>query len=279
MNRDKKLEIYSSAKRIGLHAAKLLSPQWSDADFVALDALSKKNLMDASDLLTVLVSESHDLNPAARNPHNKYDWPIAVGLNQITRTAAASAGLIPGEKVPGDQSNFDSWKIFADKVVAMTVSEQLPIVDTYYAKNPRTLAGKPWPSATQIYAANAAASFSVSDVSDNTVIYPKGSPGYLGNTGLDLDGSGEITGKDMRLAVEYHQTTPLYQAAFLRLGAPAIRAGYLKGWQDAAGRFPSNPSTTLPVDGDFFAVGYLDGFDAGSRAPANAPGTLPAYLA
>ncbi len=278
MKPEDKRSVYDDAKKNGLRAAQLLTPSWSDADFVAFGAMSAKNRIDPFDLLTVVTSESSTLDPSARNPRNLNDWPIAVGLNQLTRVAASSAGLIPSEKVPGDQSNFPDWKKLADSIVKMTVAQQLPLIDQYYGAARWTNAGKVWGSAAKIYAYNAAAGTDMRDIDDGSLIFGAGSPEYMGNQGLDIDGKGGITGKDLRLAVEFHWSRPLYQAAFLRMAVPSLRAGYLQGWKDGLNRFPLNRSAYGDATPDLFAIGYDDGYATGSQQPVNAVFSLPSYL-
>jgi hypothetical protein len=277
MNTDSKKTVYETAKRLGLRSSQILTPSWSDADLVTLAGICAKNRMDPYDLLAVFTSES-GADPTARNPRNKNDWPVAVGLNQLTRVAAAAAGLIPKATAEDDTSNYSEWKTFADSVVKMSVAQQLPLVDNYYASAQWTKAGNVWKSAAKIYAYNAAAGTDNRDIDDGSVVYSPGTPGYNGNTGLDLDGVGGITGKDLRRAIETMWERPVYQALFLRLGAPTLRQGYQKGWTDAVGRYPSNASLSVVGDPGIYQAGYDDGYQAGSMAPANAAFALPSYL-
>jgi hypothetical protein len=276
MTPDQKQSIFQDAKRQSLRAAQLLTPAWTDEDFVAFEAMAKKNRMDPFDLLTVITSESHDLEPSARNPRNRYEWPIAVGLNQLTRAAAAGAGLIPGEKVPGDQSNFPDWKKFADEVVKMTVGKQIPIIDAYYQASPWTRAGNEWKTATKIYAYNAAAGTAMRDIDDRSIIATPGSAEYPGLAGLGTDSRGNVTGRTIRGAIEFHWDTPLYQAAFLRLGAPSMRMGWQQGWQDGSARMPRSAASFEAPNLDMYAIGYNEGYAA---AQMGLDKKLPAYLA
>ena len=277
MNLDSKKSVYEDAKKIGLRAAQFLTPAWADADFVSLSNICAKNKMDPADLAAVFTSEAN-ADPTARNPRNKNDWPIAVGLNQLTRVAAAAAGLIPQEAVPGDQSNFGAWKAFADSVIKMSVAQQLPLVDNYYASAKWSKAGNVWKSAAKIYAYNAAAGTDMRDIDDGSLIYAKGTPEYAGNTGLDLDGVGGVTGKDLRLAIETMWGRPVYQALFLRLGAQALRAGYAKGWQDGNSHMPVDYTGWSSGSFDFYQVGYDDGYQAGQMAPGGSTFSFPTYL-
>lgn len=275
-----KKALYVNAKKLGMRAAVLLTPSWSDADFVAFDAMARANRADPPDLLNVIASESHTLEPSARNPVDPGSWPIAVGLNQLTRTAAAASGLIPQETWAGSKSNLGAWKVFADGVVKMTVGQQIPVVGAYYAASPWTKAGRAWPNAAKIYAYNAAGGTAMKDLTDDTVIYAEGTPEALANRGLDVDGKGGITGRDLRLAVEYHRRTPLLQAAFLRLMAPSLRAGFVAGW--TAGKAHATYAPTVApvgVDADMYAIGYAEGYPAGALAPPGAVASLPAHLA
>ena len=75
-----------------IYNAVALTPAWSDADLRALDRACVEELgCKAEDLLAVLVSESK-LDPAARSPKDPSKWPIAVGLNQLTRHLAVRYG-------------------------------------------------------------------------------------------------------------------------------------------------------------------------------------------
>jgi hypothetical protein len=273
---DDKRRIYNDAKPLGMRVATSMTPSWSDQDFEALRATATQLRMDAPDLLTVLVSESHTLEPSARNPADPNAWPIAVGLNQITRSAAAASGLIAQETTRG--SNFGAWCDFADKTLASTPGQQMPILAAYYGASQWTRAGKPWPDAVKIYAFNAGGGDETKPVDDTTVIYAAGSPGYEGNKALDLDGSGEITGKDLRIAVDYHQRSPLFHAALLRLAAPSARAGYVQGYKDGQVRLAPAPILASGLDGDFYRLGYEDGYALGLRAPSGSTTTLPDWL-
>lgn len=267
-----KQDVLASAKKLGVTQAQILTSAWSDADFAAFDAMARALLMDPFDLLAVIASESHTLLPSARNPADPSGWPIAVGLNQLTRVAAYAAGLTP-------DSSLATWKAFADAVVKAPVAGQIPMIRAYYAAMPWTKAGRRWGSAAKIYAANAGGGPAMVDVNDDTVIFPEGSAEYEGNKGLDVDGKGGLTGRDMRLAVEYHWRTPLYQAALLRMAAPALRLGYQKGWVDGQARLPRTTTTFDAVDPDFYAIAYNDGYDAGFRVPVTgALPKLPDYL-
>jgi len=277
MDLTSKKSVYEDAKKLGLRTAQFLTPSWADADFVTLSNICAKNKMDPADLAAVFTSESN-ADPTARNPRNKNDWPIAVGLNQLTRVAAAAAGLIPKASPSDDTSNYGDWKAFADSVLKMSVAQQLPLVDNYYASAQWTKAGNPWKSAAKIYAYNAAAGTDTRDIDDGSVIYPVGSVGYKGNPGLDLDGVGGITGKDLRYAIESMWARPVYQALFLRLGAQALRAGYAKGWQDGNSHMPVDYTGWTVGGYDFYQVGYDDGYRTGQMTPGGSTFSFPAYL-
>lgn len=267
---------YYLASKLGLRNAVLLTSWWTDGDFMALVSMSATLGTDPYDLLVVMASEA-SLSPSARNPLDKSAWPVAVGLNQVTRVAAAATGLIPKEKTPGDGSNMADWKKYADAVVQMSVSQELPIVAAFYAGSERVKAGKTWPNAESIYAFNAAGI--TSDVTDATTVYPAGSPGYAGNAGLDIDGSGSVTVKDLRLQIAEVRTRPLYLAAFLRMGILALRAGHRKGFEDAQARNPANTTTfDSSFDAGMFAAAYEDGYRVGASSAVGTKYERPAYL-
>lgn len=264
--------IYAAVRSLNPTSAKLLTPSWTAGDFSALRGVAARNQMSPYDLLAVITSESHTLEPSARNPSNRNEWPLAVGLNQLTRTAASAAGLIPSGE------NLDAWKEFADKMVEMRPSEQMGPIDAYYQASNLSKANKPWPNAATIYAYNAASGSEGSGISDATVIYPKGSSGYEGNKALDVNGDGQVTGKDLRLAVEYHMGTPLYRAAALRMGLSDLSSGYLKGWQDGQGRYPADATSPSGADPNMYAAAYDEGYLFGSQMQYGAEMPKPPYL-
>lgn len=261
---------YYKAIKLGLRNAVLLTSWWTDGDFMTLVALCERLKMDAPDLLVVLLSES-GLKPSAR-ASTSAGKAVAVGLNQMNIVASASAGLIP------KYNNYNDWTKFADIVVAMSPSEQLTkVMEPFFNISDRVKAGKPWPDAMNVYAFNAAGF--MSDISDNTVVYKGGTPEYDGNRGLDLDDSGEVTGKDLRVHCEYLMTSPLYLSAFLRMGILAFRAGHRKGFDDGQARLASSPTTYESVfDPAFFAAAYEDGYRVGTSSAVGTAYAQPAYL-
>jgi len=272
LNTAGKMSIYAQGKKLGARAAALLTPAWADSDFVALTAACALSKMDPLDLMVVMTNEAN-LEPSARNPRSKDRWPIAVGLNQINQIAATAMGLI----TKGDDAG---WQKLADAIVAMRPSDQIPIVLTYFNTTARGKAGLSWPSATQIYLANAGGGLSMIPVQDSTVIYRAGTAEYEGNTGLDLDGKGTITGKDLRIVCDRMTTTAVYQAAAFRWALPSLRQGYRYGWAAGTSRQPAAAASSIPagLDADFYAAAYLEAYEAGFHAPVGSTTTFPTYL-
>lgn len=212
--------------------AELLTPAWTDADVAFVDVLAKRLGLPAEELLLPLASESK-LNPRARNPIDPKGWPVAVGLFQMSRSAAQGMGLIPlnGPAKPEDgdayavsdpRPTFGPWKELADDFLRWSPMRQLQLFERYLAATNFT--GQPggigkWDTAARIYQAVAASSTLNPYVvpTRDTVVYPAGSAGYAGNTALDLDGNGVITFGDLTDAVNAMRKEPAYRALLKRL--------------------------------------------------------------
>jgi hypothetical protein len=201
----------------------LLTPAWTAWDFAVLADVAKKLAVDVYELLAVIVSESHTLQPDARNPADPKLWPIAVGMNQITRVAAAALGLIPAETTKG--SNLPDWKKWADGYVQAPVEFQLRVIQRYFQNNPYWQAKKSYPSGGKLYQANAASGTMFLPDRPDPVIATKGDGVYEGIAGLDFRGKNTVTLGDLQAAVDYQKTTDVFKAAKMRLDAAMAGGG------------------------------------------------------
>jgi hypothetical protein len=203
--------------------ALLLTADWTDLDLYGLREVAKELGADVLSLATVISLEGRGA-ANARNPSDPKAWPLAVGPIQITRIAAQGMGRvpIPGQPWKGRIANvgdqWSEWKAYADKSVTRPIAWHLGEMLDYYRATPRGKTGAGFPSDVQLYAANAAAAAG-DTITDATIIYPAGSDAYRINRALDLDDSGDITGKDLRLATEYARNAPIFKAFAARLAA------------------------------------------------------------
>lgn len=189
--------------RMEFEKAKALTPDWTNADFVELDRIARHNRMSAADLLLVLASES-GLKPQAAN-RNAEGFPIAVGLNQLTSSANALVGISEAERL---------------QVPTLPVSEQLPLIDRFFAGLPWTKAGKSYDHAGLVYEGNFAPSIMLSKgTSPETVLYTRGKDGvyYDRNSGFDTAKKGTITVGDLIEHLRHVSEQPVYRAGLRRL--------------------------------------------------------------
>lgn len=202
-----------------LQAAMALTPFWSDQDFRDLVGWCNQIECDPEDILLVLTSESR-LRPDAMNP--KTGYPLACGLNQMTRVAFQAIGKLPVASPPGsaaakaaDDKAKGLFPALAYAMVKMPVKQQFEeVLIPYFKKCGEGMTGSWTP--TKLYMANAAPSqLSMGDKPDG-VIYAKGSEAFKMNAGLDTNGDGQITVQDLTNAVNYHKETPEYVSAKLR---------------------------------------------------------------
>lgn len=201
--------------------AEALTPFWSEADLASLSALAERLGMPVEEVLLPLASESK-LDPHARNPVDPKAWPLAAGIAQFTRAAAAGMGLIPGDRdAAGKDTRSESlaaWKPLAEDILKSSVGKQLYLFELFLASTGYAKAGGVFDSAARIYQAIAAPSTMVVGVvpTKETVIYPKGSAGYDGNKALDLDNDGQVTFGDLQVAVGSMRKHPVVVAALTR---------------------------------------------------------------
>jgi hypothetical protein len=126
----------------------------------------------------LLLSES-GFDPSARNSIG------CVGLNQL---CSSSYGIFSSDYT-------------VDQYVQLTVSEQLPYVFAYW-QNWLTQYGLGSISARDLYWLNFLPATYVPNSSDDYVISSKGDPYYSSNTGLDMDGNGQITAGDLQARLD-----------------------------------------------------------------------------
>lgn len=181
-------------------AARNLTSDWTDDDFRTVAAMSRRLRMSPADLGLMMASES-GLKPdsAARNSSG---YPVAVGLNQLTTVANGCVGITEGERL---------------ELLTKSVSEQLPLVERYFACLPWTKAGKTYDHAGVVYSGDAAGYRTASSL--DAVLYRESDhDGYGGNTLFDVQKKGYITVGDL---VEHMRTSvvgkPVYRAWLQRL--------------------------------------------------------------
>ncbi len=202
-----------------LPQAQALTPFWSDNDFRDLNGWCETIGCDPEDILLVLTSESR-LRPDAMNP--KTGFPLACGLNQMTRIAFQALGKLPSASPPGsaaanaaDDKAKALFPALAYATVKMSVKDQFQQVLIPYFKKCSELMTGSW-SPVKLYMANAApAQLSLGDNMEG-VIYGKGTEAYKMNAGLDTNGDGQITVQDLANAVNYHRETPEFVSAKYR---------------------------------------------------------------
>lgn len=171
------------------------TPDWTDEDFVELEAIANRLGMNPADLLLVLTSES-GLKPYAHNDSPSQNF--AVGLNQIT----AGANLM-------DEATRLS-------MLGWTVAQQLPWVEKTFQKNPYS---GPWSSAGVIYASNFLPGRLVARGGGSDVVLAENPEAYYTqNKGLDFNGDGKITNQDLSDHLrEKIAPKQVYRAALRRL--------------------------------------------------------------
>lgn len=180
-----------------------LTPDWEDADFVALAEIARKYRMNSADLLLVMASES-GLKPQATY-RTAEDYPYAVGLNQMTPSVNDLLGISEGQR-----TQIPTWP----------VSEQLPLVDKMWAGIPWTRAGRSYDSAASVYTANFAPARMLSrGITSDVILYEEGVDGsaYTANKGFDTEGKGNITIGDLTHHLALVAQQPVYKAGLQRL--------------------------------------------------------------
>ncbi|MFI5299415.1 MAG: hypothetical protein ACHREM_15085 [Polyangiales bacterium] len=186
----------SSPANAGARPPQYVWGAWTAEDFQQLAQIARALRMQPADLLAVLASES-GLDPHRTNPANS-DNPTATGLNQLTSMANDSVGITEAQR---------------RYVRYLPVSEQLPLVYKYFASVGYTKAGKVYPNASTIYAANFAPN-RIGSGSDDQVLYRReeGAP-YEENKSLDREGKGTITIGDMTRQLDAVRSRSLYKTA------------------------------------------------------------------
>lgn len=146
---------------------------WTLADEQAEIATAKALRMRPLDLLVTMYSESR-LQPWANNAG------IAVGLIQITPGAAKAMGMTEAERLA---------------LVTKSPAEQMPYVAKYF----HAVAGdRSYADAGEVYQALAAPGTFSRGSANDVVLYPAGSQAAAANIGLDRDGDGAVTMRDLR---------------------------------------------------------------------------------
>jgi hypothetical protein len=216
-----------------LAEATLLTPAWTEDDFGWYHLACTQVRAKDEDPAAVFCSESK-LDPGARNPRNPKDWPLAVGLSQITRITAEQLGLtgyagdvsVDINADPHKSERFAAWKTWADAQLKASIKDQLQTFVQYCQSSQWFKAGNSFDSATKLYQLNAAPNSMFLPNTPDTVIYPKGSSAFEYNQGLYILGKPSgITVGDLTAAVARQKLTPLYQAFMLRLNDAKSRPG------------------------------------------------------
>lgn len=155
---------------------------WTTSDFMTLANIAASLGMNPADLLLILESES-GLNPAAAY-RDKEGFPLAVGLNQLTRVSNAVTGLTEEQR---------------QALVTQPVSVQLPIVQRFFQNIQWTKERRGYPNATTIYAINFAPGRLIARGNKpETVLYSTADgASYELNKGFDTARKGYITVSDL----------------------------------------------------------------------------------
>jgi hypothetical protein len=178
----------------------LVTPWWTDDDFLRLRDIAQGIRANPADFLLVLAGES-ELKPYSKAPTG------AVGLNQLTPSANSTAGISEEQRqmIPG-----------------LSVSAQLPIVEHFFNNIPWTKSGNTYDNACVLWEANFSPGYMTSrGTSNDTVLYSKASnpDAYEGNKGLDRAGKGYITVGDLCYRLQAVSHGDIYQAALRRLNS------------------------------------------------------------
>ncbi len=178
----------------------VVTPWWTDDDFVTLETTALDIRSNPADFLLMLGGES-ELKPFAKAPTG------AVGLNQLTPAANSTAGISEEQR---------------QMIPELSVSAQLPIVDHFFKHIPWTMSGKPYDNVCMLWEANFSPGYMTSrGTSNDTVLYSKASEpsAYEGNKGLDRAGKGYITVGDLCYRLQSVSRGDIYQSALRRLNA------------------------------------------------------------
>jgi hypothetical protein len=192
---------------MSLTQAKLTTSWWSDADFSTLLLACLKIGCKAEDLWLVMCSES-EVNPASLNwckpdkPGCSGTYINAAGLNQLTRVAALSAGLITAK---------DDFQVWAKKVAASPIADQLANATAYFLSTPWSKAGHGYESALRLYLANAAPSLLYTNLKNGTT------PIYMGDAAAQNSARSSIG--DLQAGLNFWKQKPLFEAGQVRLNA------------------------------------------------------------
>lgn len=190
-------------------------PGLSDAFFSAIIPMAARIGTKPEDLIVVFAGES-GINPAQGTPPPGTDNAGGKGLSAITRDVASAAGLSDAQ-----------WLTFH----TLTAEQQLPFIETYFAKILTSFGLTGYRNALELYLANAASTvfgnYRTKGVSPGDVLYS--GAGWRGNLGMD---------NYPTLATKYGNTIQAYKqannvsygAAQLAVAQQAVAAGDLKGY-------------------------------------------------
>lgn len=194
---------------MSLAEAKLATSWWSDSDFGALILACDGIRTDPQDLWLVMCSESEcdptSLNTCPKNcppgkPIPTVPYANAAGLNQLTRVAAISAGILK------ESDDFQAW---CKKVSATPIAEQLKMAKAYFQSTGWWKAGHRYESALRLYLANAAPSLLFTNLKNGNT------PIYSGDAASINAARSSIGG--LQAGLNYWRQKPLYEAGVVRL--------------------------------------------------------------
>ena len=157
-------------------------PEWFPNDWQTLVAIGGRVGINPADLTLVLTSES-GLHPWAQNPRVS-DAPVATGISQFTSASNSATGLTEAQRIA---------------LVKQPVSVQLPLVERFYNSLAWTKQRKGYPNAGVVYAANYVPGRLLMRGSslDTVLVSEADGPMYSQNKGLDVNGDGTITIRDL----------------------------------------------------------------------------------
>jgi hypothetical protein len=183
--------------------------EWMPDDYRALEVMASRLKMNPADLLLVFYSESGG-HPWAANK-NLSGYPVAVGLNQLTQASNPATGLSEDQRV---------------NLIHATVAQQLPIIEKFFDALQWTKAGKPYPSASAIYAMNfAPARAFARGVNADVVLYDAHDGNfYSANSAFDFQHKGNITVGDLGHHLVGVASRSDYQHALQSLNAATGKA-------------------------------------------------------
>lgn len=209
---------------MNLTDALFLTPAWTKEDISYVKDMCAELKIDPEEFFTIPTIESW-LNPAWSVPEDdgKVKNFNAVGLVQFTRAVAIEYNWInAGKKVINDKGNpewpdsYGPWYEWALKFHKAPVRDQLPFIRLFLLPFSKK---HDISKAYRLYQVFLASSTLGTAKEPKDIIYPAGSFGYVGNSGLDVDGDGNLTLNDLRIATDEAKRRTVYEAIITRYRA------------------------------------------------------------